>query len=165
MNETKIKPQEVSAINENGAPKIDAYTLSVVDDIQDTYEYGKLYLVGSDNNFWLTAFHCPCGCGELLELLLLEDANPHWTVDFLDDKHVDLSPSIWKTQGCKSHFFVKNNRVIWVPTHNDNIIEFEEMKTCEDHTKAVIDIVFCIDCTNAGTVAVCMEQQIIRFME
>jgi len=32
-------------------------------------------------------------------------------------------------------------------------------------TKAIIDIVFCVDCTNAGAVAVCMEQQIIRFIE
>lgn len=103
---------------EKNLNKIDAYSLRIVDDIQDNYEYGSLYLVGSNNNFWRCVFHCPCGCGELLELLLLDGASPNWTVELIDDSHVDLSPSIWKIYGCKSHFFVKNNRVVWVPEHD-----------------------------------------------
>lgn len=128
MKEPEIEIQEISSTEEAGATKIDTYTLCVVDEIQDTYEYGKLYLIGSDGNFWLTAFHCPCGCGELLELLLLEDAKPHWTVDCIDDEHIDLSPSVWKIHGCKSHFFVKNNQVIWV-AGNDMYIGKDEKES------------------------------------
>ena len=89
------------------------YTLCVVDDIQDHYEYGKLYLVGEKYNYWLCVFHCPCGCGELLELLLINNVTPHWLVEHIDDRHINLSPSVWKTDGCRSHFFVKSNYTIW----------------------------------------------------
>lgn len=126
MKVPEIKKQEAPTIEDVDAKRIDTYSLRVIDDIQDTYEYGKLYLVGSDGNFWLTVFHCPCGCGELLELLLLDDATPHWSVEFIDDEHIDLSPSIWKIHGCKSHFFVKNNRVIWVPEKDMKISTAEK---------------------------------------
>lgn len=105
----------VPTTEEEKLNNIDAYSLRIVDDIQDDYEYGAMYLIGSSNNFWRCVFHCPCGCGELLELLLLDGASPNWTAKLIDDSHVDLSPSIWKTHGCKSHFFIKNNRVLWVP--------------------------------------------------
>lgn len=105
----------VPATEEEKLNNIDDYSLRIVDDIQDDYEYGAMYLIGSSNIFWRCVFHCPCGCGELLELLLLDGASPNWTAELIDDSHVDLSPSIWKTHGCKSHFFIKNNRVLWVP--------------------------------------------------
>lgn len=91
-----------------------SYELSVVNDLQDTYEYGKLYLIGHRNRFWKCAFHCPCGCGELLELLLLKEVSPHWSIEFSDESHVNIYPSIWKSKGCKSHFFIRSNRIIWV---------------------------------------------------
>ncbi len=166
MKEPEIELREGPSVEEVNAKEIDTYSLCKVDDIQESYEYGKLYLVGSKGNFWLTVFHCPCGCGELLQLLLLDDATPHWTAELIDENHVDLSPSIWKIHGCKSHFFVKNNRVIWASEPNGNPIKEEDnMGTCENRSKAIIDIVFCVDCTNAGAVAVCVGQQIIRFIE
>ena len=94
--------------------RIGTYELCVVDDVQDNYEYGKMYLVGQNGVYWLCVFHCPCGCGTLLELLLVAEAKPHWTVRPVDEGFVDLSPSIWRIRGCGSHFFIKNNQVIWV---------------------------------------------------
>lgn len=109
---------DISSTDEEYFDMIDSYTLHIVDDIQDFYEYGAMYLIGSENNFWCCAFHCPCGCGELLELLLVDGGVPCWSAKLIDDSHVDLSPSIWKTNGCKSHFFVKNNMVVWVSEHD-----------------------------------------------
>lgn len=126
MEDTDIEKQVTPSLEETSAKRIDTYSLCIVEDIQDIYEYGKLYLVGTNGNFWCTAFHCPCGCGELLELLLLEDATTHWSVEFIDSDHIDLSPSVWKTHGCKSHFFVKNNRVIWVPEKDMKISTAEK---------------------------------------
>ena len=117
FNTTQVE----SVIDQDCANKIETYSLCMVEDIQDTYEYGKLYLVGSNGNYWLSVFHCPCGCGELLELLLIDTVSPHWSTEFIDNEHVNLSPSIWKIHGCKSHFFVKNNHVIWVSEHKDDM--------------------------------------------
>ena len=126
MVEESLEINPTSTIREDNATKIDAYELRIIDDIQYDYEYGKLYLIGENSNYWLCAFHCPCGCGELLELLLLKDANPHWNLEILDDKHINLSPSVWKIHGCKSHFFIKNNQVIWVPN-------------CDEHVQTLIE--------------------------
>ncbi len=62
---------------------------------------------------WSVGFHCPCGCGDVIELLLLSTVNPHWTlsVDRLD--RPTLHPSVWKSTGCRSHFWVKNGQIIW----------------------------------------------------
>lgn len=121
--------------------KIDTYSICKVEDIQDEYEYGKLYLVGTNGVFWLTVFHCPCGCGELLELLLVDGASPNWTAELIDESYVDLSPSIWKIHGCKSHFFIKNNRVLWVPKkRNIHINEKREKdKTCLNDNELLAD--------------------------
>lgn len=53
---------------------------------------------------------CACGCGEKVVLPL---AKEHWQLFF--DGDVTLSPSIGNYQyKCKSHYFIRNNKVIWV---------------------------------------------------
>ena len=58
---------------------------------------------------------CPCGCGSLTVLSLHPS---RWHVHF-DGKSVSLygptGGSVWANSGCGSHYFIKNNAVIWGP--------------------------------------------------
>jgi hypothetical protein len=56
---------------------------------------------------------CPCGCGESIELALIPEATPRWKLS-LEQNRPSLSPSVWKRDGCRSHFFLKKGRVVWV---------------------------------------------------
>ena len=38
----------------------------------------KLKVEAEDGNAWLAAMMCPCGCGEILHMSLLEDDKPRW---------------------------------------------------------------------------------------
>lgn len=63
---------------------------------------------------WSAGLICPCGCGDLIELMLLPYVKPRWdlTVDHLN--RPTLSPSVWRSTGCKSHFWVKAGKIHWV---------------------------------------------------
>ena len=53
---------------------------------------------------------CACGCGEKVILPL---APEHWQLHY--DGYITLSPSIGNYQyKCKSHYFIRNGKVIWV---------------------------------------------------
>ena len=56
---------------------------------------------------------CPCGCGELTVLTLHPS---RWHVCF-DGKSVSLKGptggSVWASSGCGSHYFIRNNAVVW----------------------------------------------------
>lgn len=74
----------------------------------------NLVLAKEDNEDWAVAFRCPCGCGKRLELLLIKEVTPHWTISVSDEGKPTLYPSIWLKAGCKSHFWLRNGKVIWV---------------------------------------------------
>nr|WP_232252247.1 DUF6527 family protein [Pseudomonas frederiksbergensis] len=57
---------------------------------------------------------CPCGCGRTIELLVIQEAKPRWDVEVDADGFPSLTPSVWLTNGCKSHFWLKRGRVTWV---------------------------------------------------
>ena len=63
---------------------------------------------------WSVGFLCPCGCGEAIELLLPAFIEPHWSLTVDEIGRPTLAPSVWRNEGCKSHFFVRDGRVIWV---------------------------------------------------
>lgn len=64
---------------------------------------------------WISCKHrtinlrCPCGCGDLTVLSLHPG---RWHVHF-DGKTVSLDGSVWANSGCGSHYFIRNNIVIW----------------------------------------------------
>jgi hypothetical protein len=58
-------------------------------------------------------FKCPCGCKSLIHLNLLPDAKPKWNFQIKSKNKLTITPSIWRTTGCKSHFFIRNNRIVW----------------------------------------------------
>jgi hypothetical protein len=55
--------------------------------------------------------YCPCGCRDIIQLNLLPDARPCWQVVFHPDDTVSLYPAVWRQEGCRSYFFVRQGRV------------------------------------------------------
>jgi hypothetical protein len=71
----------------------------------------RIYLMG--NPVWRVAFLCPCGCGSVVELCVLPEAIPHWKLTVDNKRRVTLQPSVWRTAGCRSHYFVRLGRIVW----------------------------------------------------
>jgi hypothetical protein len=75
---------------------------------------GLLHIVGGRDYQKWAYLKCPCGCGAPIMLSLTPARRPHWkvTADWLDRPTV--VPSIWQTDGCFSHFFVRQGQIDWV---------------------------------------------------
>ena len=54
------------------------------------------------------SFHkCACGCGDIIIL----EHNYKWNID---ENTITISPSIGRmTAPCKSHYFIRNGKVVW----------------------------------------------------
>ncbi|MGO9145122.1 MAG: DUF6527 family protein [Desulfomonilia bacterium] len=86
----------------------------VIEELPEQLLPGIVYLVGEAEHFWCAALLCPCGCQAVIQLNLLTSTRPVW--QFERHPIMDLptlSPSIRRTQGCKSHFFLRRGRVHW----------------------------------------------------
>jgi hypothetical protein len=81
-------------------------------DVLDAY---VLYLVGNREYPWAVMFTCPCGCAARIALNLVRDTRPCWRERVHIDGTVSLFPSIDRTVGCRSHFWVRRGIVHWVP--------------------------------------------------
>lgn len=95
------------------APRVPLYRAQRIEDLPDIFKPLTVYLVGEDDHLWAAALICPCGCGERIELNLLPQARPCWSVERHPGGTVTLMPSVWRQKGCKSHFFVRNGRIDW----------------------------------------------------
>ena len=93
--------------------KAQKYTITNTDDIPDTIEKNTFYLIGEKPHIWCGVLTCPCGCGEKIHLNLLPKGYPSWTYQKHKKGTISIHPSIWRTKGCRSHFFIKYNRIIW----------------------------------------------------
>ncbi len=63
---------------------------------------------------------CPDGCGDTLTINLDKRAGPAWRL-YSDRRGVSLFPSIWRDNGCKSHFIVWQSRIYWCDAHDDTL--------------------------------------------
>lgn len=72
----------------------------------------RLVLLDDDGPY-AVAMLCPCGCGETIELMVMGGVFPRWDVSIGRRKRVSLYPSVWVQSGCRSHFWLKDGRVIW----------------------------------------------------
>lgn len=107
----------------------EAFRLRVVDDVPTQQDPFVFYLLENAGAPWCAVFLCPCGCGDPVWLNLAEGVRPKWTVNKYpikksavgpsvfsgDDSSMsfDLSPSVHRSVGCKSHFFLKAGEVEW----------------------------------------------------
>jgi len=88
-----------------------------VEDIPDALQRRRLYVIGTGAP-WSAAFLCPCGCGETIHVSLLPNDYPTWTLRFDRDGLPTLSPSVWRTAGCRSHFFLRQGAIEWCRSEN-----------------------------------------------
>jgi len=72
-----------------------------------------VYLCRDDGENWSVAMRCPCGCGDSLELMLLKEIKPNWSLKTNDQQPPSLRPSIWRRTGCQSHFWLRNGHIHW----------------------------------------------------
>jgi Family of unknown function (DUF6527) len=90
------------------------YQYKFVEDVPDLLKLGTLYIINNNNFPWQVAMLCPCGCKKILHMNLMKDHNPRWRFKIDNKNKISLHPSIWRTVGCKSHFFVKKGKILWV---------------------------------------------------
>ena len=60
---------------------------------------------------------CPCGCAEELAVNLDVRAGPAWRLYSKGNKRT-LYPSIWRNSGCRSHFIIWGDRILWVDDYD-----------------------------------------------
>lgn len=89
------------------------YQAQYVKDFPDNREAMRVYLLGRPSSEWLAGMDCPCGCKSLIELVLTGEKHPKWQIVVGKDGKVTLKPSVWRTIGCKSHFYLVNGTVHW----------------------------------------------------
>ena len=91
-----------------------------------------------DGDLWISHKHrtvnlrCPCSCGDLTVLSLHPS---RWHVYF-DGKSVSLEGptggSVWTHSGCGSHYYIRNNTVIWLegidPSHHAEYARVERAR-------------------------------------
>lgn len=84
-----------------------------VDEEPEPLQPSTLYLLGNSRKPWAAIILCPCGCKEIVRLNLLVEARPCWTATNHFDCTTSLNPSIFRTTGCKSHFWIRHGVVEW----------------------------------------------------
>ncbi|RKF32290.1 hypothetical protein BCY89_13915 [Sphingobacterium siyangense] len=84
-----------------------------IEDVPDDFKKKIVYVVGESGFSWQLVMLCPCGCGAVLYMNLIEEEFPCWSFTFNKKKQISIHPSINRFVGCKSHFFLKEGRVIW----------------------------------------------------
>ena len=82
-------------------------------DLPDKLKPRIVYIIGADGHDWSAVMLCPGGCGKVLEMNLLPDAHPVWTVTEQPNGLVSLHPSVWLKTGCQCHFVLRHGRVQW----------------------------------------------------
>lgn len=83
-----------------------------LDESPSYYTDNTLYLVG-DSSVYFVELKCPCGCGDLIQLKTF-GSKPSWEIAINQEGGATLAPSVWRTKGCKAHFFIRDSKVIWV---------------------------------------------------
>jgi len=90
------------------------YEYIYVNEFPQKINVNKIYIVGESEMPWVLAFMCPCGCNNLIQLNLLQDAEPRWKFRIDKQKKIYISPSVWRIKGCQSHFFIRKSKIHWI---------------------------------------------------
>jgi hypothetical protein len=75
---------------------------------------GIPYEIEDTGKPWAAAMDCPCGCGNTLHINLLPDTRPVWSLKMESGGAPTLAPSVWRREGCGSHFILRNGHIRWV---------------------------------------------------
>ena len=72
-----------------------------------------LVVAREDETLWSAGMLCPCGCGRRLEVMLLPGVKPRWDLAVDDQNRPTLLPSVWVSDGCRSHFWLRKGVIEW----------------------------------------------------
>lgn len=89
------------------------YDSTNVNDFPEAIKNNMVYVVGEEKYEWVIVFKCPCGCKEDIQLNLLKEAKPKWSFKVTWKSRITINPSIRRTTGCRSHFDIRDGKVIW----------------------------------------------------
>lgn len=84
------------------------------DEVPTKLPIRRLVLLRDGDEDWSVSMRCPCGCGQRIELPLLPEAKPRWSLRVDECRRPTLHPSVWLKEGCRSHFLLRAGKVIWV---------------------------------------------------
>jgi hypothetical protein len=94
------------------APK--AYRMKSVDELPDRLRSTILYIVAEDSLPMHASMACPRGkCRDVLNMNLLPDDHPVWTLKVGADGRPSLRPSVWRKPGCGCHFWMRDGLIHW----------------------------------------------------
>lgn len=94
------------------APKV--YKVRSVTELPDRLQTSILYIVAEDSLPMHASMACPRGkCSDVLNLNLLPDDHPVWTLNVGADGRPSLRPSVWRKPGCDCHFWMRDGRIHW----------------------------------------------------
>ena len=81
--------------------------------LPEAMEAGKIYIVGGPGYQKWAVFRCPKHEEEIVQLSLMQNRHPRWTiaVDFLD--RPTIHPSVRQLDGAYAHFWVRSGCVEW----------------------------------------------------
>ena len=83
-----------------------------VEDEPNVLDGAHVYLVGGRDPIY-AAMVCPCGCGGTLRMNLRPEAEPCWRLSASETGAATLQPSVWRDEGCRSHFFLRAGQIVW----------------------------------------------------
>jgi len=86
----------------------------VISELPDILENKSIYIISSNGQNWFASLKCPCGCGMSINLNMERRNSPCWSALIHINGTLSLSPSVWRKVKCKSHFWIKKGRIIWV---------------------------------------------------
>ena len=85
----------------------------VVEDLPESVQFRRVYVIGENGHLWQAAMLCPCGCRAVIQLCLLPDSSPHWDCAVHKNATVSLHPSVRRHAGCRSHFILRHGEIVW----------------------------------------------------
>lgn len=91
-----------------------SFSVQYVEDPIDNPKKKMLYIIGTMDEPWQIEMACPCGCRDKIVLPVNNETSPRWSLNISSDNLPSLHPSVWRSKGCKAHFFLKNGRIRWV---------------------------------------------------
>ena len=124
VDETSLERAEAEPHTRTPSPSRPAFTVVHLTEEPDELLPETLYAIGENGHLWHVMFVCPCGCGAPIALNALPDASPRWRLYESTDGPT-LSPSVWRTTGCRSHFILRGGLVIWCHGRRPDVGEVE----------------------------------------
>ena len=76
-------------------------------------EFDAFFVVQPKETPKWVMFRCPCPSREVITLSLQDVHKPRWLLRSGKEGRPTLHPSVWRTEGCRSHFWVKDGGVYW----------------------------------------------------